>query len=119
MDKELVILINYIVILEGHKTVSNNLILEYVDLMKKGKSAGRVLLSIEYQGPPMGGNQGQSNWGGNQGQSNWGGNQGPNQGFGNQQGPNQGWGNQQGPNQGFGNQGNNQGWGNQGGNNGW
>lgn len=56
--------------------------LEYVDLIHKGRSAGRLLLSLEYQGAPMGGGYGQQgNWGGQQG--GWG---GPQQG---------GWGGQQ------------------------
>jgi len=85
---------------------------EYVDIICRGKSAGRVLISMEYQGQQMGGNTG--GWNNNQG--GWG-NQ-PNQGgWGNQ--PNQGgWGNQ--PNQGgWGNQPNQGGWGNQPNQGGW
>lgn len=79
--------------------------LEYVDIMKNGRSAGRVLISIEWQGAPMGGGYGQQQqWGGQQ-QGGWGGQQqggwgGQQQGGwgGQQQG---GWGGQQG---GWGNQ---------------
>lgn len=89
--------------------------LEYIDLINRGKSAGRVLLSIQYQGPQKGGFGGNQGGWGNQAsnqpnQGNWGGNQG---GWGNQRQQGQGWGNQgggwNGPPQ---NQGN---WGNQGG----
>jgi hypothetical protein len=90
---------------------------EYVDLVHNGKSSGRLLLSMEYQGQPMGGNQG--NWGNQGGNQGWGNNQGGNQGgWGNgpNQGGNQGWGGNQGGNQGWGNGpnqgGGNQGWGN-------
>ena len=46
-----------------------------MDLIHRGKSAGRVLISLEYQGAPMGGGYGnQGGYGGNQG--GYGGNNG-------------------------------------------
>lgn len=70
---------------------------QYVELIYHGKSAGRVLISMEYQGPQnWGNNPNQRGWGSNTNQSGWG-----NQGYQRNQGnsgwvnnPNQdGWGN--------------------------
>ena len=95
--------------------VLKKFILEYVDLVRHGKSSGRVLLSMEYQGQGMMGNN--NGWGQPQ-NSGWG--QPPNSGWG--QPPNSGWGQPQSnwgppPNSGWG-QPPNSGW-NQPPNSGW
>ena len=62
-----------------------------MDLIHRGKSAGRVLISLEYQGAPMGGGYGNQGWGQPQ-QQGWGGNQ---QGGWGQQPQQGGWGGNQ------------------------